>query len=145
MRSFGRREIAAAFGDHGRRNVGEHEAAVKITAHEMAAKQPGTAAKLEYVRLLVLGQVLRKVIGYGALEPSMKLVALRPRAEARRDGGATTGEHGRIQGHDARTILGGLREEHDRHRATRQRLVRPKSLRSSTPARWDRRATPRQA
>jgi hypothetical protein len=29
----------------------------------MAAEQPGTAAKLEYVRLLELGQVLRKVIG----------------------------------------------------------------------------------
>src|SRR5262249_58381770 len=137
-------EVAAALGDQGRGNMGEHETAVGIGAYEMAAEQAGAAAKLEYARRLALEQILREVIRDRALEPGVELIALSPRAEARRDGGATTGENGRIQEHDARTILGALTEEHDRRRATRQRPSRPKLLRSSTPELWDRRARPRQ-
>src|SRR5262249_13625949 len=137
MRGPGGREVAAAFGDHGRGDVGQHEAAVGIAAYERPAEEAGAATKLEHPKLPELGQILREMIRHRALEPGVELVALRRFAEARRDGGATTGEHGRIQGHDARTILGALTEEHDRHRATRQRPSRPKLLRSSMPERWD--------
>ncbi len=44
------RKIAPAFGDHGRRRVGQHEASFRVAREQMAAEQASAAAKLEHVR-----------------------------------------------------------------------------------------------
>ena len=103
------REIAPAFGNHGRRDVGQHEASFRVARKQMAAEQARAAAQLEHVRLLTLGQEARQPVGDRALKPGMTLVAFRASAEACGDFGATTGEHWRIRGHDARTSRGCLR------------------------------------
>jgi hypothetical protein len=47
-------EIPPAFGDHGWRNVGQHEASLRVTPHQMAAQETRAAAKLEHARAVKL-------------------------------------------------------------------------------------------
>ncbi len=81
-RRAGRCEVPAAFGDHGGGDIAQHEAAVGIARYEVTAEQPGAAAKLEHARALKRGQEPREPVGDGALQPGMKLIVFRPRAEA---------------------------------------------------------------
>ena len=113
-----RRNVPPALGDHGGRDVGQDEASLGVAPDQVAAEETRAAAELEHAGALKLGQEARELVGDRALESGVKLIALSPRAEACRDLGATTGEHRRIQGHDARTIAGASREERGRRPAT---------------------------
>ncbi len=87
---------------------------IGIARDEVAAEQAGAAAELEHARALEVRQQAREPIRHGALQAGMLLVGLAPRAEARGDRGATAGEHGRIRGHDGRTIADASRAAHGR-------------------------------
>ena len=113
------RKIAPAFGNHGRRHVGQHEASFRVARKQMAAEQAGAAPQLEHVRLLALGQEARQPVGDRALKPGMTLVAFGASAEACGDFRATTGEHWRIRGHDARTSVGASGAGHGPRPVTR--------------------------
>ncbi len=113
------REIPPTFGNHGRRRVGQHETSFRVARKQMAAEQARAATKLEHVWLLVLGQQACQPVGDRALEAGMALIAFRVSAEACGDFRATTGEHWRTQGHDARTIAGASGAGHGPRPVTR--------------------------
>ena len=113
------REVAPALSDHGGGDVGQDEASLRIALDQVAAEQPSAATEFEHPGALKLGQQTRKLVGHRALKSGVKLIALGPRAEACGDLGATTGEHGRIQRHDAQTSADDSRAERGRRPATR--------------------------